>query len=53
MEGEARAALINQMPRIVARAKVPPLFLNKARADYIDWAPLISNDILTWQAESR
>ena len=29
MEGEARAALINQMPRIVVSAKVPPLFLNQ------------------------
>ena len=28
MDGEARAALVTQMPRIVVMAKVPPLFLN-------------------------
>ena len=28
IEGEARAALVTQMPSIVAMAKVPPLFLN-------------------------
>ena len=32
MDGEARAALVTQMPRIVVMAKVPPLFLNNVTA---------------------